>query len=128
MEQDYLELYELQQIIREGIEDAVPGPIRVKAEIAQMQQRANGHCYLELVQSGISGPVAKIKAVIWRSQVSSVLGKFAAATGDPLKPGVAVIFSLPSASSESGSRNPSRLSYIHWPSGRKMIRRSSAWP
>ena len=58
-EEDYLELYELQEIIREGVEEAVPGPVRVKAEIASMQQRANGHCYMELCQSGPQGPVAK---------------------------------------------------------------------
>ena len=93
-EQDYLELYELQQIIREGVEDAIPGPVRVKAEIASMQQRANGHCYMELSQSGISGPVAKVRAVIWRSQVLPVLGKFSEATGAPLQPGVSVIFEV----------------------------------
>lgn len=93
-ENDYLELYELQQIIREGVEEAVPGPVRVRAEIASLQQRANGHCYMELSQSGISGPVAKVRAVIWRSQVSAVLGKFADATGGLLKPGVSVIFEV----------------------------------
>ena len=93
-ESDYLELYELQQIIREGVEEAVPGPVRVRAEIASLQQRANGHCYIELAQSGISGPVAKVRAVIWRSQAQEVLGKFAEATGGPLKPGVSVIFEV----------------------------------
>lgn len=91
-EGDYLELYELQQIIREGVEDAVPEEMWVRAEIASIQQRGNGHCYMELCQSGPSGPVAKVRAVIWRSQAPAVLGKFAAATGAPLQPGVSVIF------------------------------------
>ena len=91
---DYLELYELQEIIREGVEEAVPGPVRVKAEIASMQQRANGHCYMELCQSGPQGPVAKVRAVIWRSQAAAVLKKFSKATGAPLGPGVLVIFEV----------------------------------
>ena len=91
---DYLELYELQEIIREGVEEAVPGPVRVKAEIASMQQRANGHCYMELCQSGPQGPVAKVRAVIWRSQAAAVLKKFSKATGAPLGPGVSVIFEV----------------------------------
>ena len=62
-EGDYLELYELQQIIREGVEDAVPEEMWVRAEIASIQQRGNGHCYMELCQSGPSGPVAKVRAV-----------------------------------------------------------------
>ena len=93
-EGDYLELYELQQIIREGVEDAVPEEMWVRAEIASIQQRGNGHCYMELCQSGPSGPVAKVRAVIWRSQAPAVLGKFAAATGAPLQPGVSVIFEV----------------------------------
>ena len=48
MEQDCLELFELQQIIREGVEDAVPDLVRVRAEVASIQQRGNGHCYMEL--------------------------------------------------------------------------------
>ena len=90
----FLELYELQQIIRAGVEEAVPGPVRVRAEIASLQQRANGHCYLELAQSGPQGPVAKVRAVIWRTQAAAVLSKFAKATGAPLGPGVAVIFEV----------------------------------
>ena len=93
-EGDYLELYELQEIIREGVEEAVPGPVRVKAEIASIQQRANGHCYMELCQSGPQGPVAKVRAVIWRSQAAAVLTKFSKATGAPLGPGVSVIFEV----------------------------------
>ena len=93
-EGDYLELYELQQIIREGVEDAVPEEMWVRAEIASIQQRGNGHCYMELCQSGPSGPVAKVRAVIWRSLAPAVLGKFAAATDSPLQPGVSVIFEV----------------------------------
>ena len=94
MEQDYLELFELQQIIKEGVEDAVPGAVRVRAEVASVQQRTNGHCYLELCQSDERTQLAKVRAIIWRSQAADILRKFAEATGSPLQPGVAVIFEV----------------------------------
>ena len=93
-EQDYLELFELQQIIKEGVEEAVPGAVRVRAEVASVQQRTNGHCYLELCQSDERTQLAKVRAIIWRSQAAEILGKFAEATGAPLQPGVAVIFEV----------------------------------
>ena len=94
MEQDCLELFELQQIIREGVEDAVPDLVRVRAEVASIQQRGNGHCYMELCQSDERGPIAKVRAIIWRSQAGPLLSQFAQATGAPLQPGVVVIFEV----------------------------------
>ena len=94
MEQDWLELLELQQIIKEGVEEAVPGSVRVRAEVASLQQRTNGHCYMELCQSDGHSELAKVRAIIWRSQAAALLGKFAKATGAPLQPGMAVIFEV----------------------------------
>lgn len=94
MEQDWLELLELQQIIKEGVEEAVPGTVRVRAEVASVQQRTNGHCYMELCQSDGHSELAKVRAIIWRSQAAAILGKFAKATGAPLQPGMAVVFEV----------------------------------
>ena len=91
-EQDYLELIELQQIIQEGIEGAVPGQVRVRAEVAQIQQRTNGHCYIDLCQSDGSGIVAKMKAIIWRSLAGALLSRFADDSGSALQAGMAVVF------------------------------------
>lgn len=92
MERDYLELLELQQIIREGLEDAVPETVRVRAEVASVQRKTNGHCYLELCQSESGSPVAKIRAIIWRNRAELLFSKFASTTGDSIKPGVALVF------------------------------------
>lgn len=92
IEQGYIELLELQQLIRDGVEEAVPGPVRVRAEVASLQRRANGHCYLELCQSDGLGIVAKMRAIIWQSRASAVLNKFSGATGAALGPGMALIF------------------------------------
>ncbi len=94
MEPDYLELLELQTLIREGIEEILPGPVRVRAEIASLQRRTNGHCYLELCESGPRGPVAKVRAVIWRSAWESVAGKFFSETGENLREGLSLVFEV----------------------------------
>ena len=94
MEPDYLELLELQTLIREGIEEILPGPVRVRAEIASLQRRTNGHCYLELCESGPRGPVAKVRAVIWRSAWESVAGKFSSETGENLREGLSLVFEV----------------------------------
>ena len=93
MESDCLELLELQALIREGIEDSVPGPVRVRAEIASLQHKAGGHCYLELCESGPTGIVAKVRAVIWRSRYEVLARKFAEASSE-LRPGISMVFEI----------------------------------
>ena len=51
MEHDYVELAELQAQLREEIEVAFPDRVWVRAEVASVQAKANGHCYLDLCQS-----------------------------------------------------------------------------
>ncbi|MBO4566124.1 MAG: exodeoxyribonuclease VII large subunit, partial [Bacteroidales bacterium] len=100
MEEDYLELLELQALIREGVEEALPGSVRVRAEIASIQRRSNGHCYLELCESGPRGPVAKARAVIWRSAWEPIAAKFSEATGGTLHEGLSLIFQVSVSYSE----------------------------
>ena len=92
--EDYIELLELQQIIKAGVEDSLPGPVRVKAEVASIQHKANGHCYLELCQSDNRGLTAKVRGIIWKSRAEVLLGKYAEATGAPLQPGMAIIMEV----------------------------------
>ena len=94
MAKDYLELLELQRIIREGVEDAVPDTVRVHAEVASVQRKSGGHCYLELCQSVAGSPAAKIRAIIWRSLADRLLSGFASAAGEPLKAGAALVFEV----------------------------------
>ena len=100
MERDFLELLELQTLIREGVEESVPGPVRVRAEIASLQHKANGHCYLELCESGPRGPVAKARAVIWRGRFEVLSRKFIQASGGPLAPGMSLVFEVTVSYSE----------------------------
>lgn len=91
MTEDFVDLFELQAQVREGLEDLFPDRVWVRAEVASMQVRGNGHCYLELSQSGDNGIVAKVKAIIWRSSFMPLAHYFREATGDDIKPGITVL-------------------------------------
>ena len=55
MDRDYLDLCELQRLLREGIESFFPDRLWVKAEISSVQVKTNGHCYLELAAVRAAG-------------------------------------------------------------------------
>jgi exodeoxyribonuclease VII large subunit len=82
-------LYELQRIIGAAVEQFLPLPVWVSAEISELKVNSSGHCYMELVereQSRGSGSNAKAqaRAVIWKSRYPYLAGKFEAATGRAL--------------------------------------------
>ena len=97
---DYLELSELQQRLRDCLEDGFPDKLWVRAEISSVQVKANGHCYLELSQSDDRGLVAKAKAVIWRSRYTFLATYFRQATGSNLSAGMSVLLRVQLSYSE----------------------------
>lgn len=90
-QRDCIDLYELQQMLREGVEDLFPASLWVSAEIASVQLRTNGHCYLELCRSVGRTLTAKAKAVIWKSRYYSIASAFAQATGGTLAAGMEIM-------------------------------------
>ena len=92
MVEDFIDLYELQRQLRDGLEELFPGRVWVCAEIASVQVKANGHCHMDLSQSDARGTVkAKAKAVIWRSRYLPVAAYFHEATGNDLQAGMQVL-------------------------------------
>jgi exodeoxyribonuclease VII large subunit len=91
MEREYIDLLTLQSTIKDGLEDLFPDKVWVRAEIAAVSVKANGHCYLELSQSGPNGLSAKAHAVIWRSKYYALNQYFVAATGSSLQAGMSVL-------------------------------------
>ncbi len=87
----YIDLFTLQENIREGLEDLFPDKLWIKAEVSSIQVKANGHCYMDLCQSGQSGIVAKAKAVIWRSRYTVLSRYFQQATGIEISVGMSVL-------------------------------------
>ena len=91
MEREYIDLYTLQNGLKLGLEDLFPEKLWVRAEIASVSLKANGHCYMDLSQNGPDGIVARAKAVIWRSKYYALNQYFTAATGSPLQAGMSVL-------------------------------------
>lgn len=91
MEKGYLDLAELQAIIKDELESAFPERVKVKAEISALQARANGHCYMELSQSEGGRVVAKARAVCWRNIWLQLSACFEDVAGSPLKEGMTVL-------------------------------------
>lgn len=87
----HIGLLELQEQLREGIEDIFPERLWVCAEVASVQVKANGHCYMDLCQSVDGKVVAKAKAVIWRSRYLPVSMYFREAAGGDIAPGMQLL-------------------------------------
>lgn len=100
MDRDYIELYELQSLVREGIEAQFPGRVWVRAEIASINSRMGGHCYLELVQSEDGRLKAKSRAVIWSSKWQVLKPFFESVTGSSLAAGMEVLVNVQLSYSE----------------------------
>ena len=99
-ERDYIDLLELQQRIKGSVQDAFPGRYWVKAEIASWSPRANGHCYLSLVQTSGGKSVAESRAMIWKWNYQRIVATFEDMTGQRLQAGITVLVRVQVAFSE----------------------------
>ena len=90
-EREYMDLLELQARIKESVADAFPGRYWVKAEIASWSPKANGHCYLSLVQTRGGKSVAESRAMIWKWHLPQLTAYFEDTTGQKLQAGITVL-------------------------------------
>lgn len=91
MEKEYIDLFELQTRLKEGVECLFPSRLWVKTEISAVKARPGGHCWLELSQSDDKGLAAKASAVIWSSRYRMLAPYFESVTGYPLSEGMSVL-------------------------------------
>lgn len=91
MGKDFIDLFEFQTRLKEGIECLFPSRIWVRAEVSAVKARNGGHCYLELSQSDAQGLVAKANAIIWASRYRFIAPYFQSVTGSPLSEGMVVL-------------------------------------
>jgi exodeoxyribonuclease VII large subunit len=91
MEKEYIDLFELQSRLKQGIESLFPKRLWIKAEVSAVKARSGGHCYLELSQSDSSGLVAKSSAIIWSSKYRFIAPYFESVTGSPLQEGMVIL-------------------------------------
>lgn len=91
MEKDFIDLYDLQNRLKKGVESLFPNRIWVRAEVSAVKARSGGHCYMELSQSDDKGLVAKSSAIIWSSKYRFIAPYFESVTGSPLKEGLVIL-------------------------------------
>ncbi len=91
MEKNFLDLFEFQSRLKEGIECLFPSRLWVRAEVSAVKARNGGHCYLELSQSNENGLIAKANAIIWSSKYRFIAPYFETVTGSPISEGMVIL-------------------------------------
>jgi exodeoxyribonuclease VII large subunit len=94
MEREFIDLFEFQKRLKQGVELLFPNRLWLKAEISAVKARSGGHCYLELSQSDSKGLVAKASAIIWSSKYRFIAPYFESVTGSPLTEGMTVLMEV----------------------------------
>jgi len=95
-ERKYITLSELQSHIAAALCDALPLPLWVSAEIAEIKVNYSGHCYMELIEKPAGSKtdgVAKAQArgVIWRSAYPHIAAVFERETSRRLSAGMKIL-------------------------------------
>lgn len=91
MEKEYIDLFEFQSRLKEGVECLFPSRLWIRAEVSAVKARQGGHCWLELSQSDGNGLVAKASAVIWSSRYRMIAPYFESVAGVPISEGMSVL-------------------------------------
>lgn len=91
--EEALSLLELTGRVRRTLEQSMPEPCWLVAELSEVRLGASGHCFLEFVQKDVEGGtlVAKARGTIWRKQYNYIFSRFLKATGRTLEPGIKVM-------------------------------------
>ena len=90
----HITLSQLQGRISIALADALPLPVWVCAEVADMKINGSGHCYIELIEKNekTGATEAQARATIWRSQVVNTIGRFERESGQRLTKGMKILF------------------------------------
>ena len=86
-----LTLFELNQQIQETIKREISGTVWVVAEISELKENRNGHCYLELIEKEGSEIVARARATIWSYTYRILKPYFETSTGQLFTHGLKVL-------------------------------------
>ncbi|MBN2667414.1 MAG: exodeoxyribonuclease VII large subunit [Bacteroidales bacterium] len=88
-----LSLTELQLVIKDSLYLALPDMYWVIAEISEIKQNYNGHCYLELIEKHPDdiNIRARVRAVIWSSRYRFIKTFFENSAGESLREGLKIL-------------------------------------
>ena len=92
---EHYTLRQLNMLVREAIEDALPDEYWVEAELSECRENS-GHCYMELIEKDerSNTPVARASAKCWRQTWLMVKPYFERTTGQPLRAGMKVLLKV----------------------------------
>ena len=95
MKDSRLTLRQLNLMVREAIETALPDEYWVEAELSECREHG-GHCYMELIEKDehSNTPVARASAKCWRQTWQLVQPHFERTTGQPLRAGMKVLLKV----------------------------------
>lgn len=88
-----LTLYELNNLVRSLLEGRLNGDYWLQAELSEVREAYNGHCYVEFVQKDAAGRnlIAKARGAIWAGTYRLLGPMFERETGQRLVPGLKVL-------------------------------------
>lgn len=91
-----LSLSELNEVLKVSIKSAFLDVVWVRAEISELHENRNGHCYLELIEKSPENDaiVAKQKATIWKNTYNMLRPYFEESTGMALAVGMKVLLAV----------------------------------
>ena len=91
-----ISLYELNHYIRQSLRAALPDAYWVQAELSEVREAYNGHCYIELVQKSEQGNtfIAKARGTIWANIYKMLKPYFENATGQRFTAGIKVLLQV----------------------------------
>ncbi len=91
-----LSLSELNEVLKVSIKSAFLDVVWVRAEISELHENRNGHCYLELIEKSPENDaiVAKQKATIWKNNYNLLKPYFEESTGMALAVGMKVLLAV----------------------------------
>ena len=93
---DSISLSELTNRIQETLKINFDTAVWIRAEISELRENYNGHCYLELIEKENNTDVllAKTKATIWSSTYKMLKPYFESSTGQNLRSGLSVLVAV----------------------------------
>ena len=92
MNNQALTLYDLNNLVKRGVEQCLPDEYWIQAELSDVRTN-NGHCYLEFVQKDVrtNQLVAKARGIIWASVFGMLRPYFEESTGQLFTSGIKVL-------------------------------------
>jgi exodeoxyribonuclease VII large subunit len=86
-----LTLLQLNEQIKEALTGAFPTSVWVIAEVSELKENRNGHCYLELIEKQGAEIVARTRATIWSYTYRMLKPYFETTTGQFFTSGIKIL-------------------------------------